>query len=165
MPSSYFPFGVTSGLIKASVSYSFNAITASVARPNTITVPSASYAVTSASRPPAGVSGTSITFAECQVIVTASNFTPLIPYSGSKGLQGPTGSQGTAYAAPCPAGTIRCAGLEVSLSMALPGYPSGINASRPSGSRFSIICMQVPAGCTTAICPTYLYTASLPTIP
>ena len=162
--SNYFPFGVLDELTKSSVSYAFLAVTASNPQANTITVPRASYAAKSGSTPAAGSNGTSITFAQCQSLLTSSNFVQLIPYIGTTGGPGPTGSRGTDLDT-CPAGTIECTDLHQSLSLALPGYPNGINNSLPSGSRFSKVCMQVPAGCTGPQCPPYLYTASLPTLP
>ena len=158
----YFPFGAAQSVEKESVSYAFSAITASSPAASFQKVPTASFATSVVTTPPAGTAGTSITYAECQTLETASGFVNLIP--GSAGTTGGTGAQGIPYG-DCPPGTIECPLLFESLSMALPGFPNGINASRPSGSRFSKICMQVPSQCTTPVCPSYLYTASIPALP
>lgn len=160
----YFPFGGASATTSQFISYSLSTVSASVPLSTTTIAVTTSYAITSATTPPSGQPGTSITISECAALVTASGFSILIPYSGSQGLQGPTGSQGTANTQ-CPAGTIECINLTPSLSMALPTYPNGINATLPTGSRYSIVCMEIPAGCTTPACPDTLYTGSFPTIP
>jgi hypothetical protein len=115
------------------------------------------------------VSGISVTEFAC---IEAANSNPKLLVSGAKGTQGPTGSNGTDYNI-CPdegISTVRCTALEVSLSSAFPEYPYGLNHTLPSGSRYSVVCMEIPPGCTnlTAVCPSFLPvppTQSLPSIP
>lgn len=168
MTSYYFPFGAGESVSKNSVDLALTAITSSMPRtPFTAKAFTASFASSVVTTPPAGTDGVSITLAQCQALETASGFINLI--KGEKGDTGDEGGSGAPYVnsadnTPCPTGTIECPLLFESLSMALPGYPSGINASLPSGSRYVRVCMQVPPQCTTPVCPPYLYTASLPAI-
>jgi hypothetical protein len=156
----YFPFRGTEATSTQNITFAQRATTASVPLSSTITALTASFATFSGSIPPAGTSGTNQTVQSCGPSTV----------SGSTGVQGPTGSVG-ADNLTCPTGTIECGGLFDSLSMALPGFPNGINFLRPSGSKFSKVCMEIPSGCTsaTAECPPYLPTASItatyPSIP
>jgi hypothetical protein len=166
--SYYFPFRGTDAVTKQNIDYSISAVTASVPQSKTITAITASYAVKSEIVPPNGAPGLSITEFACQ---SAAETNPKLLKSGSTGAQGPTGSRGTDVLV-CPDGTIRCTNLEVSLSAAFTynavSYPNGLNGSRPSGSQFSIICMQIPTTCSSAQaqagCPDYLHIAT-PAIP
>jgi hypothetical protein len=165
--SYYFPFRGSEATEIQSIGYALSAVTASIPLSTAVTAITASYAVSSGSNPPAGASGVSVTQFACE---QAAIINPKLLVSGSTGLQGPTGSKG-ADNVTCPGGTIECTALNVSLSMALPGFPSGINFIRPSGSQFSKVCMEIPPGCTSAnaVCPPYLPTASItanyPSIP
>lgn len=159
--SYYFPFRGSDALSVQTIPYALSAITASVPISSTITALTASYAMFSGSTPLAGAGGLNITQFACDEAVRVN---PKLLISGSPGAQGQTGSVG-ANNNTCPTSTIECTELNVSLSMALPGFPNGINHLRPSGSRFSKVCMQIPPGCTniTAVCPPYLPTASITT--
>lgn len=154
MSSYYFPQGGGATLSITNISHSILATTASVPIDSSLSVLTASYAPTALNTPASGPNGTNQTAEACG----------LSTISGSTGVQGPTGSKGTDNVT-CPAGTIECTALNVSLSMALPGFPNGINFARPSGSKFSKVCMQIPPGCTseTAVCPDYLPTSSITT--
>lgn len=158
--SYYFPLGGGALSSVQNISHSLLASTASIAYdPTTVTkvyVLTASYAASSGSTPAAGANGTSITINDCN---------PALYVQGPTGAQGPTGSKG-ADITTCPVGTIACTGLNVSLSAAYDdGITRGINYYVPSGSQYSIVCMEIPAGCTsaTAVCPSYLPVA-FPTI-
>jgi hypothetical protein len=150
--SFYFPLGGTSGVSVQNISHSLLAVTASVPTSTTITVLTTLFATNSGSNPPAGTSGASATVNDCN---------PALYVSGAAGPQGPTGSNG-ADNVTCPAGTILCAQASVSLSGAftynMTSYPNGINGTLPSGSQYSIVCMEIPPGCTNVntICPPYL---------
>lgn len=168
--SYYFPFGGSDATTLQNISYSLFTTTASVPLSNVSTVAlTASYAVKSGSVPYSGTPGLSVTEFACQ---EAATINPKLLVSGSKGIQGQTGSNGTDNNT-CPGEgitTIRCNTLETSLSAAFPGYPYGVNHTLPSGSRYSIVCMQIPPGCNnlTAVCPPFLPvppTQSLPSIP
>lgn len=159
----YFPLGAGEGLTLQNVSHSILATTASVPASTNVRALIARYAFTSASTPPNGQDGASVTQYACE-LAAQINFKLL--KSGSTGPQGPTGSQGVANTT-CPPNTILCSDLIPSLSAAFPGYPDGLNVTLPSSSRYSIVCMEIPPGCTsvTAICPPYLPISSLPAIP
>lgn len=150
--SYYFPLGGAEAITITNVSTSFTAITASVPYPATITALTASYATAVKTAPANGTAGANQDPNLCGTSTT----------KGANGVQGPTGSVGTDNVT-CPNGTVECPGLVTSLSMALPGFPNGINFVRPSGSKFSKVCMEIPVGCTsaTATCPPYLPTASI----
>lgn len=150
--SYYFPFGASTAISTQNINYGLLAITASVPSSSTTNALTASFASSVINSPTAGSNGINKTIADCGTSTT----------SGSKGVQGPTGSKGTDNNS-CPSGTIECTGLNVSLSMALPGFSNGINYIRPSGSQFSKVCMEIPVGCTaiTAVCPSFLPTASI----
>lgn len=167
--SYYFPFGGGDAVALQNISYSLFTTTASVPLSNISTMAlTASYAVDSGSTPYSGVSGITVTEFAC---IEAANSNPKLLVSGTKGLQGDTGSNGQDYNI-CPDEgilTVRCIDLEDSLSMAFPGYPYGLNHTLPSGSRYSIVCMEIPPGCdNTVLCPPFLPvppTQSLPAIP
>ncbi len=156
----YFPFRGSDAASLNTLSYSLRATTASVPRSSTVTALTASFAISSGSTPSAGTNGINQTAELCGPSTI----------SGSKGAKGDSGSLGADNAI-CPKGTVECTGLLTSLSMVLPGFPNGINGVRPSGSQFSIVCMEIPPGCTsaTATCPPFLPTASItatfPSIP
>lgn len=160
--SYYFPLGGTSALSIQNISHSLSAATASVPVATTITAVTALFATTSGSNPPAGANGANATLNDCN---------PALYISGATGPQGPTGSSG-ADNVTCPPGTIQCTSLNVSLSGAFPDYPSGLNGGfggsspLPSGSQYSIVCMEIPPGCTSAnaICPPYLPIAYPPIV-
>lgn len=153
MSSYYFPFGATSAATIQNISHSLRATTASVPYSVTTAVLTASYAIDSGSTPPIGANGVNITIDNCVLSLYISGS------QGNKGNRGPKGTDNNT----CPTGTIECPDLLPSLSMALPGFPNGINFVRPSGSKFSKVCMEIPVGCTsvTATCPSYLPTASI----
>ena len=165
--SYYFPFRGTEAVETQNIGYAFSAVTASVPSSPTVTAITSSFATTVGTTPPAGTAGVNITQFACE---QAAVINPKLLVSGSPGPQGPTGSKG-ADNVTCPNGTVECTALNVSLSMALPGFPNGINFVRPSGSKFSKVCMEIPPGCTseTAVCPPFLPTASItvnyPSIP
>lgn len=150
--SYYFPLGAAEAATVQNISHSLVTTTASVPLAITISALSASFVTTTGSIPLAGTNGENKTSEICGSSTI----------SGSTGPQGPTGSNGTNNIT-CPNGTIECTALNVSLSMALPGFPNGINFIRPSGSKFSKVCMEIPPGCTiaTAVCPSFLPTASI----
>ena len=151
----YFPFRGSAAASKQNINLSLRATTASVPLSSNITALTASFATISEILPLAGTNGTNQTAESCGPSTIR----------GSDGLQGNTGSLG-ANNLSCPEGTIECGELSVSLSMALPGFPNGINGVRPSGSQFSKVCMQIPPGCSsgTAVCPPSLPTASITAI-
>lgn len=165
--SYYFPFRGTEAVETQNIGYALSAVTASVPSSTTVTAVTASFAASSGSNPPAGTAGISVTQFACE---QAAITNPKLLVSGSTGPQGPTGSKG-ADNVTCPDGTVECTLLFTSLSMSLPGFPNGINFARPSGSKFSKVCMEIPTGCTiaTAVCPPFLPTASItanyPSIP
>lgn len=146
MSSYYFPFGGGSAAVLQNISHSLSATTASVPSAQTITVLTASYATTSGSVPPAGVNGTNQTAELCGPSTV----------SGSTGAQGIRGAIGPDNVS-CPPGTIACPDLD----QYLPAMNA--NTSRPSGSQFIKVCMEIPPGCTsiTAQCPSYLPSASV----
>lgn len=152
--SYYFPINATAAASIQNISHSILATTAETPFSVDITAVTASYATSVQNAPPSGNPGTNKTVELCGSSTI----------KGDKGLQGDTGSKGADNTS-CPPGTIECAGLFTSLSMALPGFPNGINFIRPSGSKFSKVCMEIPAGCTsvTAVCPPFLPTASITT--
>jgi len=153
--SYYFPFASP---VPTNVIHSRTAVSASLPVSSTVLAKTALYAEATQSKAADGQNGISKTFEECNI--------PSLFISGARGVQGPTGSQGSANTT-CPAGSIECTGLNVSLSGAFPGYPNGINATLPTGSRYSKVCMEIPPGCTsgTAVCPDYLPLGSYPSIP
>lgn len=165
--SYYFPFRASDAIQTQNIGYAFSAITASVPSSTAVTAVTASFAISSGSNPPAGTAGVSVTQLTCEQAAIAN---PNLLVSGSTGPQGPTGSRGADNVI-CPSGTVECVELNVSLSMALPGFSNGINFVRPSGSKFSRVCMEIPVGCTTetAVCPPFLptgaITATYPSIP
>lgn len=134
--SYYFPVGGTEAITTQSITFALTATSASAAQFTTIPVVTASYAVSVELTPPNGTNGTNKSANDC------TGTAPI----GPKGVQGPTGSSGIDNNT-CPAGTIECVGLNVSLSGAFPGYPYGINHTLPSGSRYSKVCMEIPPGC------------------
>lgn len=152
--SYYFPLGGTEAVTIENINYAITATTAGVPYAGTITAITASYAASSGSTPTAGINGSNQDPNLCSTSNKKGN-------PGTKGDIGPKGADKTT----CPPGTVECTQLHVSLSMVLPGFPSGINGLRPEGSRFSKVCMQIPPGCTavTATCPSYLPTASITT--
>jgi hypothetical protein len=161
--SYYFPFGGSQATTIQTISHSLLATTASVPVVNTITALTASFASTVVNPPSAGTAGISQTLSDCQ---TSASLNPSLLVSGAAGNQGPTGSKGTDVLT-CPPGTVRCMGLEVSLSAQYnDGVTYGVNYYQPSGSQFSIVCMQVPATCSSAQaqagCPDYLRITSPP---
>jgi hypothetical protein len=164
--SYYFPFGGGEAITTQNISFSLSATTASVPTVNTITALTASFASAVVNSPPAGTNGINVTLSDCQ---TSASLNPSLLVSGAAGNQGPTGSKGTDVLI-CPTGTVRCMDLEVSLSAQfLSGTGQrGVNYFQPSGSQFSIVCMQVPTTCSSAQaqagCPQYLRITS-PSIP
>lgn len=163
--SYYFPLGEKDAITTQNITFSLLSVTSSVARTANVRALTASFATTTLNSPPAGDNGISVTLEGCQ---TASVTNPSLLVSGAKGQQGPTGSKGTDVLT-CPAGTVRCVGLEVSLSAQYnDGVTRGVNYYLPSGSQFSIVCMQVPTTCSsaqaTAGCPDYL-PITAPSIP
>ena len=157
--SYYFPFRGTDAIQIQSIGHALSAVTASVPSSTSVTAITASFASSVGTTPPAGTAGLSITQFACE---EAATINPKLLVSGSTGPQGPTGSLG-ANNVTCPDGTVECTALNVSLSMALPGFSNGINFVRPTGSKFSKVCMEIPVGCTsaTAVCPPFLPTASI----
>lgn len=155
--SYYFPFG--SITIPTLVSQSNTATNVSLPISSTVLARSASYAVTVQVSPEAGTSGSSKSIESCSI--------PSLYISGSPGVTGPIGLDGSSWKAPCPEGTIECTDLNVSLSGAFPGYPNGINATLPTGSRYNKVCMEIAPGCNpgTSQCPDSLPTSSVPAIP
>lgn len=163
--SYYFPFGGGEVTTLLNISNSLAAATASREFSNSITVLTASFATSVINAPPAGPNGISRTSGDCAASASAN---PSLLTSGSTGTQGPTGSKG-ADVLTCPPGTVRCMDLEVSLSAQYnDGVTRGVNYYQPSGSQFSIVCMQVPTTCSSAQaqagCPGYLRITS-PSIP
>lgn len=164
--SYYFPFGGSEATTTQNISYSLSATTASAPTSNTITAITTSFASAVINSPTAGTAGTNVTLSDCQ---TSASLNPSLLVSGSAGLQGPTGSKGTDILT-CPPGTVRCMALEVSLSAQFMSGTGqrGVNYFQPSGSQFSIVCMQVPTTCSSAEaqagCPQYLRVTS-PSIP
>ena len=155
--SYYFPLGEKDSITTQNINYALLSVTSSVARTADVRALTASFATTTLNSPPAGDNGISVTLEGCQ---TASVANPSLLVSGARGQQGPTGSKGTDVLT-CPAGTVRCVGLEVSLSAQYDdGVTRGVNYYLPSGSQFSIVCMQVPTTCSSAQaiagCPDYL---------
>lgn len=156
--SYYFPFGGSQAATTQNISHSLSAVTASAPTSNTITVITASYAAASGSTPSAGFAGLSVTLEICQASASAN---PSLLVSGATGNQGPTGSKGTDVLT-CPDGTVRCINLEPSLSAQFNvGGIRGANYNVPSGSQYSIVCMQIPTTCSAAQalagCPDSLY--------
>lgn len=164
--SYYFPLGEKDAITTQNINYALLSVTSSVARTANVRALTASFATTTLNSPPAGDNGISVTLEGCQ---TASAANPSLLVSGAKGQQGPTGSKGTDVLT-CPAGTVRCVGLEVSLSAQWSSSlgDRGVNYYLPSGSQFSIVCMQVPTTCSSAQalagCPDYL-PITAPSIP
>jgi hypothetical protein len=163
--SYYFPFGGSEATTTQNINFSLSATTASVPTVNTITALTASFASAVVNSPTAGANGINVTLSDCQ---TSASLNPSLLVSGAAGTQGPTGSKGTDVLT-CPPGTVRCMDLEVSLSAQYnDGITRGVNYYQPSGSQFSIVCMQVPTTCSSAQaqagCPGYLRITS-PSIP
>lgn len=158
--SYYFPFGIAGGQSVQNINYALSAISASAPEFATISVSTASYVQSVQIAPENGTTGTSRVAADC-------------PYrsdleDGPRGLQGDTGSKGTDVLS-CPPGTKACPDLYVSLSVEWSssiGGPRGVNFYRPSGSQFSIVCIQT-AGyiASTIICPASLPTSSQRLLP
>lgn len=161
--SYYFPYGAAAGTSIQNISYSLFATTASVPFSTTTIALSASYSPVVKFAPSNGQNGTNATTEFCETYFAEN---PYEPIPGQTGDQGDTGSKGENNVT-CPGNSIRCNTLEVSLSGAFPGYPNGINFTRPSGSQYSIVCMQIPPGCTsvTATCPGSLPVGTWPSIP
>jgi hypothetical protein len=140
--SYYYPFGTATSATIANISYSLSAPTGS--RPQFVAIPvnTASYAVTVQNSPPNGTTGQNN---------DGTNCTATAP-QGDRGVTGPSGSKGSNYDY-CPAGTKWCPSLDASLV--------AVNAIRPSGSQFSIVCIEtVGYIASTVTCP-----ATLPTSP
>lgn len=160
--SYYFPFGGADSISIQNISYSLAATTASVPYNSITQVLTASFAVKSGSVPPAGVAGLSITQFACEQAAISN---PKLLVSGATGTAGATGSKGSDNTT-CPDGTIQCIDLTVSLSANWTNPINGgrgVNYYRSSGSQFSIVCMQIPPGCTSGntVCPPYLPTHSI----
>ena len=144
----YFPIGATESTIPQNINYTSLAISSSAAVAQTISVNTASYALTSGSIPANGTNGTSRVEADC-------------PERAPVGATGATGLRGRkgADVLVCPEGTVECTGLLVSLSAGYnDGVTRGINYYVPSGSQYSIVCMEIPNGCDliNVGCPDYL---------
>lgn len=159
--SYYFPFGA--GAATTNISYSLSVVTASVPFSTSTIALTTLFSPTVKNTPANGTNGTNATTEYCQ-----ANPPQLI--SGSTGLQGETGSKGSDNNI-CPENSIRCNALEVSLSAGYnDGVTRGVNYYVPSGSQYSIVCMQVAPGCfagsaPTASCPEYLPMGTWPSIP
>lgn len=156
--SYYFPFGGSQATTVQNISHSLSAVTASLPISDSITAITASWAATTKFAPASGFAGASVTLEGCQ---TASAANPSLLVSGATGNQGPTGSRGTDVLT-CPDGTVRCIDLEPSLSAQFfVGGIRGANYNVPSGSQYSIVCMQIPTTCSAAQalagCPDSLY--------
>lgn len=156
--SYYFPLGGNSAITVQNASHSLLATTASAASASSIVAEFAIYAITSGSKPAAGTTGMAIPAESCSAAAPV----------GPQGERGPSGSKGSDLSV-CPAGTIECPQLTLSMSSAFTGYdltyyPNGINGVLPSGSQFTIVCIEL-GGCTTAqvVCPPSLSLASFPT--
>lgn len=152
--SYYFPFGASTALSTTNIDAALFATTASVPINSSVSAITASYAITTLDPPAAGTPGTSVTQAECE-----ANTSAYIP--GSQGQTGPTGAKGPDNTV-CPPGTVRCMDLEPSLSAQFfVGGIRGANYNVPSGSQYSIVCMEVPTTCSSAQaqagCPDSLY--------
>lgn len=152
--SYYFPFGATDALSTTNIDNAILSTTASVPINSSVSALTASYAITTLDPPTAGTAGTSVTQAECEANTSAY-------ISGPQGQQGPTGSKGTDVTV-CPPGTVRCMDLEPSLSAQFfVGGIRGANYNVPSGSQYSIVCMEIPTTCSNAQaqagCPDSLY--------
>jgi hypothetical protein len=153
----YFPIGAAFSTIANNINYASLATSASAAVSQTISVSTASYALTSGSVPSNGTNGISRVEADCLSRSPVGD-------TGATGLRGRVGEN----VVTCPEGTVECSGLFESLSGAFTGYPNGLNGVLPSGSRYSKVCMQIPAGCdlVNVGCPDYLpvaFPAILPT--
>lgn len=153
----YFPVGANITVVPLNISLANSAVTASAPSSSNITAITASFAAASGSVPQNGTNGANAIQSVCQ-----ADFSKYI--SGSKGLQGPTGSKGIDNLT-CPPGTIECTQLNVSLSANyLDAFTSGANAYVPSGSQYSIVCMQIPPNCGNPTCPPYLPMGNYPVI-
>ncbi len=156
--SYYFPFGGSQATTTQNISHSLSAVTASAPTSNSTTAITASWAATTKFTPESGFAGLNVTLEGCQ---TASVANPSLLVSGATGNQGPSGSNGTNILT-CPDGTVRCMALEPSLSAQFfIGGIRGANYNVPSGSQYSIVCMQIPTTCSSAQalagCPDSLY--------
>ena len=156
--SFYFPLGEKDTITTQNIDFALLSVTSSIVRASNVRALTASFATTTLSSPAAGANGISVTLEGCQ---TAANANPSLFVSGARGQQGPTGSKGTDILT-CPAGTVRCVDLEVSLSAQFNvGGIQGANYNVPSGSQYSIVCMQIPTTCSSAQalagCPDSLY--------
>lgn len=146
----YFPFGNAGGVSVTTAPFALTTITASF-MPVDIVSPTASFATSVINTPAAGPNGISKTLADCTGVASR----------GPTGSIGPTGSSGIDVTV-CPPGTKECPGLFVSLS--------AVNAARPSGSQFSIVCINTAGYIPTTVgcpenLPVDLPTYTLPTIP
>lgn len=143
----YFPFGNSSLIVKANVSYSISAVTASRPEFASIVIPTASFATSVINAPANGTNG---------VHKSASDCTGTSP-AGVQGVTGPRGDMGSSYTI-CPPGTKECVNLNASLA--------AVNASRSSGSHFSIVCIETSGYVASTVgCPSTLPTSSNPAIP
>ena len=145
----FFPIGAAEGLVTQSISYAILATSASAAQFQTISVATASYAMTSGSIPQNGTFGISKTEGDCSATAPRGN-------QGSNGTSGRKGLDSTA----CPENTIECTSLFTQLN-------TNINPNVPSGSQYSKVCMEIPNGCEliNVVCPPTLpiaYPAILP---
>lgn len=166
--SYYFPYGAAAGTSIQNISYSLFATTASVPFSTTTIALSASYSPVVKFAPSNGQNGTNATAEFCETYFAAN---PYEPIPGQTGGRGDTGSKGENNVT-CPGNSIRCNTLEVSLSAGYsdPNKPYGANYYVPSGSQYSIVCMEIPPGCSAgsaplATCPDYLPFGTWPSVP
>lgn len=146
-----------------SIRFALNTPVASVPTAATITVLTASFASSVVTSPAAGTNGSNISQATCDASASAN---PSLLITGPKGATGGTGSKGINITT-CPAGTKECPALNVSLSAAYDdGVTRGANYYVPSGSQYSIVCIQIPPTCDAGdvVCPGYLPVGSWPSI-
>lgn len=140
--SYYFPFGNFSQTSVQNISYSFAATSGSRPEFANISIPTASYAPSSISTPPAGTNGISKTAGDC---------TSTAP-TGPQGAVGVSGSAGPNIS-DCPAGSMPCPNLIPSLAT--------VNANRASGSQFNIVCIETAGYIQSTVgCPGTLPTSS-----
>ncbi len=142
--SYYYPFGASSGGgIVANISYSLAATTGSRAQFASIAVNTASYAISVQNTPSNGTAGQNNDGTTCTG--TAEQ--------GDRGVTGPSGSKGLNFDY-CPAGTKWCNLLDASLP--------AVNATRPSGSQFSIVCIETSGYLESSVtCPATLPTSDI----
>ena len=143
----YFPFGNSNLTVKANVSYSISAVTASRPQFASIVSQTASFATSVIIPPTSGTNG---------IHKSASDCTSAAPV-GNQGVTGPVGEMGSSYTL-CPPGTKACASLNAELA--------SVNANRPSGSHFSIVCIETAGYVASTVgCPSTLPTSSNSAIP